>query len=119
MIREFEKTCQAEVMESLSTMDKRDLVEESFKAMNEVQEALSNVARIIQEKKRYLIAADFSIVVALGCLGTPDVHNSDRDEPDKDNGVVPIKFIVGTEDNCIALTNILTAQIFGARNREE
>lgn len=117
MIREFEKTCRAEAMESLSTMDKRDIAEESFIAMNEVQEALNNVAQIIQDKKRYLVAADFSIVVAVSCLGLPDVHNPEREEPDRDNGIVPIKFIAGSEDNCIALTNILTAQIFDARNK--
>ena len=115
MTREFEKTSQ----ESLSTMDKRDVAEEAFKTMVELQEALGNVARIIQEKQCYLAATDFSMVVAMGSLGLPDVRNPDREEPDKDYGIVPTSFVVGSEANCIALTNILTAKIFDARNKKE
>ena len=103
----------------ISTMDKRDIaVEEEAKAMSELMEALNNVTRIIQDKKQYLAAVACSIVVAVGCLGLPDVHNPDREEPNKDNGIVPFRFIAGSEDNCIALTNILTAQIFDAKNKE-
>ena len=117
MNRDFEKTRQ----ESLSTMDERDIAEESYKAMLELQEALNNVARIIQDKKQYLAAADCSMVVAVGCLGLPDVHNPDREKPDADNGIgiVPISFVIGSNINCIALTNILTTKIFDTRNKED
>ena len=119
MNKMFEKTSRAEAMEAISKMDAEDLAGESFKAMDEIQEALNNLAQIIQKKKCYLAVVDFSMVVAIGCLGLPDVHNPDRDEPNKDNGIVPVSFVVGSEANCIALTNILTAKIFDARNKED
>lgn len=112
------KTSRAEAIEVISKMDAEDLAGESFKAIDEIHEALNNVAQIIQKKKRYLAAVDFSMVGAISCLGLPDVHNPDREEPDTDNGVVPISFVIGSEANCIALTNILTAKIFDARNKE-
>lgn len=119
MTKMFENTNRAEVMEVISKMDAEDLAAESFKAVDEIQKALNNLARLIQEKKCYLVAVDFSMVVAIGCLGLPDVHNPDREKPDADNGVVPVNFVVGSEANCIALTNILTAKIFDARNEED
>ena len=119
MTKMFEKTNRAKAIEAISKMDTEDLAEESFKAIDEIHEALSNVAQIIQKKKCYLAAVDFSMVVAVGCLGLPDVHNPDREEPNKDNGIVPVSFVVGSEANCIALTNILTAKIFDARNKED
>ena len=118
MTKMFEKTSRAKAMEGTSKMDAEDLASESFKAMNEIQEALNNLSQIIQEKKCYLAAIDFSMVLAIGCLGLPDVHNPDSAEPNNDNGVVPVSFVVGSEANCIALTNILTAKIFDARNKE-
>ena len=118
MIKVFEKTSRAKAIEATSKMTKEDLAEKSFKAMGEVQEALNNLAQIIQKNKCYLAAVDFSMVVAIGWLGLPDVHNPDRAEPNKDNGIVPISFVVGSEVNCIALTNILTTKIFDARNKE-
>ena len=101
-------------------MDERDIIEGAAKVMFELQEALNNVARIIQDKKQYLVAIDCSMVVAVGCLGLPDVHNPDREEPDNDNGIgiVPVNFVIGSEANCIALTNILTTKIFDIRNKE-
>ena len=119
MAEMFEKTSRAKAMEVISKMDKRNIIaEESFKAMVEIQEALNNVAQLIQDKQSYLIATDFSMVVAVGSLGLPDVHNPDREKPDKDHGIVPTSFVVGSEANCIALTNILTAKIFDARNKK-
>ena len=118
MIKELEKTCQAEAMESFNTIDERDIAEESSKVMLELLEALNNVARIVQDKKQYLAAVDCSMVVAVGCLGLPDVHNPDREEPDKDNGIVPVSFVIGSNVNCIALTNILITKIFDVRNKE-
>ena len=113
MISDFEKICQ----ESFNTMDERDIAEESYKAIFELLEALNNVARIVQDKKQYLAAVDCSMVVAVGCLGLPDVHNPGREKPDADNGIgiVSTSFVVGSEANCIALTNILTTIIFDAR----
>ena len=102
----------------INTMDKKDIIEGASKVMFELLEALNNVARIIQDNKQYLVAVDCSMVVAVGCFGLPDVHNPDREEPDKDNGIVPTSFVIGSEANCIALTNILTARIFDARNKE-
>ena len=115
MTNVFEKTSRAKATEVIRKMDAEDVAEKSFKAINEIHEALNNIAQIIQKKKCYLAAADCSMVVAFGCLGLPDVHNPDRDEPNNDNGVVPVSFVVGSEANCIALTNILTAKIFDAR----
>ena len=119
MTKMFEKTSRAEAMEVISKMDTEDLAEESFKAIGEIQEALHKLVQIVQKKKCYLAAVDFSMVVAIGCLGLPDVHNPGREEPDADNGIVPVNFVVGSEANCIALTNILTANIFDARNKED
>lgn len=121
MTETFEKTSRAEAVEAveaISKMDAEDLAAESFKIINEIHNALNTIAQTIQKKKCYLAAVDFSMVVAIGCLGLPDVHNPDREEPDADNGVVPGSFVVGSEANCIALTNILTAKIFDARNKE-
>lgn len=118
MTKIFENVKRAEEMEVISKMTAEDLAEESFKAVGEVQGALHNLAQIVQEKKCYLAAIDFSMVVAIGCLGLPDVHNPDREESGADNGIVPVSFVVGSEANCIALTNILTAKIFDARNKE-
>lgn len=122
MTKMFEKVSRAEAMEAIEAISKmtaEDLAEESFKAVCEMQKALNNLAQIIQKKKGYLAAVDFSMVVAIGCLGLPDVHNPDREEPGADNGIVPVSFVVGSEANCIALTNILTAKIFDARNKED
>lgn len=119
MIKMFEKVSRAEEMEAISKMTTEDLTEESFKAVSEIQEALNSLAQIIQKKKCYLAAVDFSMVVAIGCLGLPDVHNPDREEPGAGNGIVPVSFVIGSEANCIALTNILTAKIFDARNKED
>lgn len=121
MTKMFEKTSRAEAIEAIEAISKmtaENLAEESFKAMDEIQEAIHNLAQIIQKKKCYLAAIDFSMVVAIGCLGLPDVHNPDRPEPNNDNGVVSVSFVVGSEANCIALTNILTAKIFDTRNKE-
>lgn len=115
----FEKTSCAEAMEVISKMDVEDLAKESFKAINEIQEALRKIAQTVQKKKCYLAAIDFSMVVAIGCLGLPDVHNPGREEPDAGNDIVPVNcVVVGSEANCIALTNILTANIFDTRNKE-
>ena len=118
MNKMFEKTSHAEAMGAISKMDAEDLAKESFKAIDEIHEALNSVVQIIQKKKCYLAAVDFSMVVAIGCLGLPDVHNPDRTEPDNANGIVPVNFVIGSEANCIALTNILTSKIFDARNKE-
>lgn len=118
MTKIFEKTSRAEAMEVIGKMDAEDLAKESFKAIDEIHGALNNVAQILQKKKCYLAAVDFSMVVAVGCFGLPDVHNPGREEPDADNGIVSVNFVAGSEANCIALTNILTANIFDARNKE-
>lgn len=118
MAKVFEKTSRAKAMEVISKMDKRDLAAGSFKAMVELQEALDNVAQIIQNKQPYLIASGFSMIVAAGSFGLPDVHNPEREEPDEDHGIVTTSFVVGSELNCIALTNIITAKIFDARNKK-
>lgn len=104
-----------EVLEMVKNTDTKDLARKSFEATERVQDAISKLTDVIKEEQPYLAAVRFSICVAFGVLGTPDVEHPDREHPGDGYGIMPVKFVAGSESDCIALTNVLTAQIYDAR----